>query len=40
VGLAKLSIGMLTILLFGQLSHPHAGNPIKQLGLGAKLHNH
>ena len=40
VGLAKLPIGVLTTLLFGQLSHPRAGGPIKQLGLGAKLHNY
>ena len=40
VGLAKLPISVLTTLLFGQLSHPHAGGPIKQLGLGAKLHNY
>jgi hypothetical protein len=40
VGLAKLPIGVLTTLLFGQLSHPCAGGPIKQLGLGAELHNY
>ena len=40
MGLAKLPIGVLTTLLFSQLSHPYAGNPIKQLGLGTKLHNH
>jgi hypothetical protein len=40
VGLVKLPIGVLTTLLFGQLSHPHAGSPIKQLGPGAKLHNY
>ena len=31
---------MLTTLLFSQLSYPRAGGPIKQLGLGAKLHNY
>jgi hypothetical protein len=40
VGLAKLPIGVLPTFLFGQLSHPCAGGPIKQLGLGAELHNH
>ena len=40
MGLAKLPIGVLTTLLFGQLSHPRAGGPIKQLGLGAELRNH
>jgi hypothetical protein len=40
VGLAKLPISVLTTLLFSQLSHPCAGGLIKQLELGAKLHNH
>ena len=40
MGFAKLPIGMLTTLLFSQLSYPHTGGPIKQLGLGAELHNH
>jgi hypothetical protein len=40
VGLAKLPIGVLNTLLFGQLSHPCTGGPIKQLELGAELHNH
>lgn len=40
MGLAKLPIGALTTLLFGQLSHPRARGPIKQLGLGAELRNH
>ena len=39
-GLAKLPIGALTTLLFGQLSHPRTGGPIKQLGLGAEPRNH
>ena len=40
MGLAKLPIGVLTTLLFSQLSHPRASGPIKQLGLGAELRNH
>jgi hypothetical protein len=40
VGLAKLPIGALTTILLGQLSHPYAGGPIKQPGLGAKLYNY
>ena len=40
MGLAKLPIGVLTTLLFGQLSYPRAGRPIKQLRLGAELRNH
>jgi hypothetical protein len=40
VRLAKLPIGVLTTLLFGQLNHPRTGSSIKQLGLRAKLHNH